>query len=226
MQCNKFAMAFVVSMMSAVGAQAAPIGIDGLIGTEWAGVTPTTMSFDPAAPLGNFGNPGTSNHVVGYDVYYRADSSFLYGLVKANGDSTGLNFANAYYNTNLVGGSDFGIEVTSSRGFTPGVAGYYDITPYFSFAQSAGNVNAVIEWAIAWSFFQNDPLNVLPADTNVAAGIQFRTLQAFGYSATGGDLSGARFGTVALAANEVPEPGALALGGLAMLAALGLRRRA
>jgi PEP-CTERM motif len=66
---------------------------------------------------------------------------------------------------------------------------------------------------------------VLPDNTDVSAGIQLRTLQAFGYSATGGDLSGARFGSVALQANAVPEPGALALGGLALLAAFGLRRR-
>jgi hypothetical protein len=219
------------ALFAATAAQAAPVGVDGTLGTEWAGVTATTVGYDAAAPTSNFGTPGLNNHNVGYSVYYRADATYLYGLLRANGDTGGLNFANLYFNTDLVGGSDLGIELDNNRSFKPGANGYYDLTGYLSVAHSLGNLNHVIEWSLSWAYINSNPDSFLPAGTNSANGIQLRLSQAFGYSVAGGDMNpatfaGPRFGTVAqAAANTVPEPASLALAACALLAAAAVRRQ-
>jgi hypothetical protein len=234
MNPSKFARTssfLAAALLAATAASAAPVGVDGSFGAEWAGVSATVVGYDAAAPTSNFSTPGLNNHNVGYRVYYRADSQYLYGLLQSNGDTNGLNFANLYFNTDLVGGSDFGIELDNNRAFKPGSPGYYDLSGALSVAHSLGNLNHVIEWSLSWAYINSNPDNILPAGTNSANGIQLRLSQAFGYSVAGGDMdpatfAGPRFGTVAqAAANTVPEPASLALAAFALLAAAGARRR-
>lgn len=212
---------------ASAAASAAPVGVDGVIGAEWIGATVRSIAYDSAAATSNFSSPGTSNHVVGYNVYYRADSSHLYVGLEAVGDTTGLNFANLYFNTDLIGGSDFGIEVTNNQAFRPGVAGYFGLSGYLTFAQSVGSTNHVIEMALDWNYLATDPDSILPDALSVSTGVQLRSVQAFGYSVTGGDLAGGtRFGTVSQPATAaVPLPGSLALAGLALAALAHTRRR-
>ncbi len=215
----------------AASSQAAPVSVDGVIGAEWAGTAPVVVAHDASAPSGNFSTPTSGTNAVGYSVYLRSDAQYMYVALQANGDTQGLNFANLYFNTDLVGGSDFGIEVTNNRAFQPGVAGYFDLSAYMTYALSGSDVNKVIEMALSWDYFTTNPNHILPAGTNVANGIQLRTSQSFGYTATGGamnaDFSGSRFGTVAQAVDgtELPEPSSAALGLLALGALAALRRK-
>lgn len=215
----------------AAGSQAAPVSVDGVIGAEWAGIAPVVVPYDASAPSGNFGTPTVGTNAVPYSVYLRSDAQYLYVGLKANGDTQGANFANLYFNTDLSGGSDFGIEVTNNRAFQPGVPGYFDLSGYLTYALSGSDVNRVIEMALSWNYFTSNPNKILPAGTNVANGIQLRTSQSFGYTATGGnmnaDFSGSRFGTVAQAADgtDLPEPSSAALGIFALVALATIRRK-
>ncbi len=55
----------------------AQVGVDGVIGPEWTGVTPTNVPY--SGPAGSCaGGPPPDAHLVGYDVYVRCDANYLY----------------------------------------------------------------------------------------------------------------------------------------------------
>ncbi|NUZ05821.1 PEP-CTERM sorting domain-containing protein [Piscinibacter koreensis] len=218
---------------------AAPVGLDGAIGAEWAGVTPVQVLYNPAAPTSNFGAPTNMSNSTAYQIFTRRDSNYLYAAVQTTGggDAAGLLFSNLYYSlrygpgTYGNNGSSIAFEITNDRAFNPNTGIYYNDTAAdlirFVALDNVGSPD-VIEAAIDLSVFTANALGVggfgLPAG-ETAAGIRLNLSQSFGYSVAGGATYGdARLGFVPLA-GTVPEPGALALSSLALLALAGTRRR-
>ena len=202
---------------------AAAVSVDGVIGAEWAGVTPTHVSQNALVDPGvqGPGSPGLFTESAPYDVYLRKDTTYLYVGLQSDSTVTAAGpFANLYFDTTPGTGSDVGFEVMNDRAFKPGFAGYYsygavDITK--GFTPNAAN-GGTIEFAVPLTFFTSDPLSI--GFTTAASAVQLRTSQSFGYAGASGtlDYSGARFGSVL-----VPEPTTLAA--LAGASVLGLRRR-
>lgn len=229
---RKALFALAVGLLAAGSAQAGPLGVDGTIGAEWAGANTVSVLYNPAAPTGNFGAPTNQNSEVGYTIYTRSDSLYVYvGLQTSTNYAGGLNFANLYFDTNPGSGSDVGFEVSNQQAFIPGSPGYFPYTVALNdihYALTAGSAStpSVIEFAVPVAFFTTDPLGMgFPVATTA---VQLRLSQSFGYSVAGGSSYGPdRLGTVSLASTAVPEPatvGALVLG-LALPLAMRVRRR-
>ncbi len=172
----------------------AQTGVDGIIGPEWSGpgVTIRTVTYDPGAPVGNFGTPGTTNSAVAYTTYFRADSTYIYAAVAANpaggGSAAGVQFANLYFSSTLPNGS-IGMEVTNNRFFRGGVFtggplndGYYPAAGYATWISNV--TNGVIEVAIPISFFRHDPLGM--GFATATSQVRFNLSQSLGYSVAGG----------------------------------------
>lgn len=230
--------ALAAAVLPAV-AMAQPVGLNGLIGAEWAGVTPVTVAFDPNAATSNFGTPGTTNHVTAYEIFLRRDANFLYTALRTtSGNASGYVFANLYYSLRSgpgpVGntGSSIGFEVLNDRAFSPGNPGYYNDGPgnLLQWATSGGAGNPdIIESAIDLSVFLGNALNVTGFGAANPVGIRLNLSQSFGYSVAGGpDYGEKRLGYVSLAeTTTVPEPSTYALfaAGLAALGIVARRRR-
>jgi MYXO-CTERM domain-containing protein len=210
------------------GPASAAIILDGTYDVAY-GAAKSSVAYDPAAPLGNFGTPGPTNQSAAYDIYLTTDATTVYGLIRAD-RVTGLQFANLYFDLDPANGngSDLGFEITNDRAFVPGMAGYSASLSGLTYALSADGLG--IEFAIDNSLFTSAiaGLTYYPGQEFATAGtdVVLRLSQSFGYSVAGGASYGiGRLGSVTLgASSDVPAPASLALAviGLGML---GFTRR-
>ena len=226
-----FIFTFVVILSLPVAAWADPVGVNGLLGPEWAGITPVSIAGNPGAPTGNFGTPGTQS-TSPYNIYVRDDGSYFYVLVTTT-DSTAPQFANLYIDTiaSTPGtGSDLGFEVTNDRAFIPGVPGYFSPSSSdFSFGTgSAGGVYGITA-AISNSFLMTDPLHMGFATTPDGTLVSLHLSQSFGYSVVGGGANypaPIELGAAVVGSSPVPEPASIEymfLSGLGVLSFAGRR---
>jgi PEP-CTERM motif len=219
----------------------ADAGWDGIIGSEWNGITPVQVTYDPAAPLGNFGAPGPTNHITGYEIFTRRDSSFVYVALRTTGptDAQSLIFSNLGFALRYGAGpfgtseSTIGFEVTNDRA-SKGVVSFpdnaSDLIRQGVVTGTAADPD-VIEVAFHWSIFLQNALGVtgygLPPGETVAGLRLFRS-QSFGYSVAGGPTygeTGLGFLTLPPVLTSAPEPSTLSLLAFAGVGALVFRRR-
>lgn len=213
------AVAVVASLVPAFAGSAlaaTPVGVDGVIGAEWGGVTPTFVDYTDGS------SPGA--HLVDFNVYVRADANFLYvaaQAIPAAGDqwdtasilSLGSS-ANIYLDTDVSGSSDLIIlplgtdnpgpdpgycnaadTICNTSGFGPsgpkiysaGVDGHPSTDP-------GGPIGGVREVAIPWTVLQTDPDGL--GFPHAVCSVNVRTIQAFGYNYSGSQFGATRFGTV------------------------------
>lgn len=220
---------------------AADAGWDGIIGGEWSGITPVQVAYDSAAPLGNFGAPGPTNHNTGYEIFTRSDSSYVYVALRTTGptDAQGLVFSNLgfalRYGAGAFGTSEstIGFEVTNDRAIKGGNT--FPDTPADLIRQGVVTGTPadpdVIEVAFHWSIFLQNALGVtgygLPPGETVAGLRLFRS-QSFGYSVAGGPTYGNNllgFLTPPAVIASAPEPSTLSLLAFAGGGVLVVRRR-
>ena len=175
---------------------------------------------------GNFGSPGTTNHMTSYDIFLAYDSGNVYGLLQNTGPRAnidGIAWANLYFDTNnaVSPGSDIGFELTNNRGFLPGVPGYSS-----PLGIQVVTINQSLEFLIPASYFTGG-VPGLGAFPLVAPGgtLQLRLSQSFGYSVAGGpDFGPARLGEIQIGAVPEPSTWAMMLIGFAGLGFMAYRR--
>ena len=225
----------------------AQVGVDGTRGSEWNGVTATSVLYDASAPVGNFGSPTNKNHTVAYDIYLRSDSNYVYGFLEtkpagAGNDSydASLAFTNLYFSTNPfgLGGSgsgSIGFELQNDRAFKPGGSGYlsgsltslgFSIVTVPGTNYGSGGTATVVEFAAPWSYFTSDPQSApfVPIDATNNK-LRLNLSQSFGYSVAGGDTDygSNRLGVVTY--SPVPEPASVLALGLGAVVLLKGRRK-
>jgi hypothetical protein len=192
----------------------APVGMDGVIGAEWAGASVKVVNYNPAAPTGNFGTPTGENHVVAYNVYTRQDANFLYVACQTNSALGGapnasVRFANIYFGGNTSIGFETGTTPTAA--FLPGMPGSFPVagligTPNEVFTSTDfSGAEYVIELAVPLQFIKDDPLGVGFTKLDGSAGKSFARIslsQSFGYSVAGGLTT---YGTNRLGYYSIPN---------------------
>jgi len=202
-------------LAAAISAPAhAGIVIDGIYDADY-GASTASVTYNPAAPLGNFGTPGTENHMSGYEIFLTADADYLYGFI--DGDTAGaLASTNLYFDLDVAAGngSDLGFEVFNDRAFIPGVGGYSaPLGIATAFTSDASGVN--LEFAIPIQYFTTAiaGLSYYPGRSLATPGgtVRLNLSQSLGYSVAGGQANygSDRLGVVGLSA--VPEPATWAM---------------
>jgi hypothetical protein len=238
---RRFFVALATAVLAlAAPAAATPLAIDGWPGAEWDGATMYRVYYNAAAPSGNNGAPGAFTNQIAYDVYTRADSAYIYGLLAINTRYGGTYHPSlaglvAYFDTDLSGAPDIGIEIPNDRVFL-------EFSPTtFVFAPSAHGVawaiddlRGVIEFAVPFAYLATDPQGL--GYPHSPSGVRLEMLRAFGDSFAGGpDYGPDRFGTFVFpstggggtdpgGATTIDEPGGAGMLAL-LLAFWRLRRR-
>jgi hypothetical protein len=196
--------------LGAVSTANAAILVDGAYDVDY-GAPKSSVGYDPAAPLGNFGSPGTTNHTTGYNIYLTEQGGSVYGFLQAFGPGTPLPFANLYFDLDRANGngSDLGFEIFNDRAFVPGMPGYSGLLGL----QTAVSLDGTgLEFSIPDTLFTGpiSGLTYYPGQEFPGPGddIVLRLSQSFGYSVAGGATYGDdRLGVVTLAAPlAVPGP--------------------
>lgn len=201
------------------------VDVDGVIGTEWTGAQVNTVTYNSAAPTSNFGAPTNETVGAAYNTYFRIDAGWVYFAVATNGTggTSAGNFANLYISSNNAG-SGIGMQVTGDTFFIPSTS-----QPFANSSLPVGQravwdeTPGVIELAIPFSFFQNDPLGMNFATTPNGGTVRWNLSQSFGYSVAGGQSF---YGDDRLGAGVIPVPGAGMIAFAGMAIAAGRRRRA
>lgn len=194
--------------LGSISAADATIVVDGSYDADYGAAT-STVDYDPGAPIGNFGAPGTTNHTTAYNIFITEQGGSVYGFLQAFGPGTPLAFANLYFDLDRANnnGSDLGFEVFNDRAFIPGVAGYSGPLG-LQFAVSGDGTG--LEFRLPDSLFTSPitGLTYFPGQQFPGPGddVVLRLSQSFGFSVAGGATYGEdRLGAVRLA-EAVPGP--------------------
>ena len=210
------------------GAQAT-IVVDGTLDAAYGAPT-SSVAYNPAAPISNFGAPTNESNAIAYDIYMKEDGGNVYLFLQTNpgqGQTSAGGFANLYFDLDpgQNNGSDLGFEVTNNLAFIPGVSG----SVAAPLVQFAGDTNH-LEIMIPDSYFTAPiaGLSYYPGHNFVSAAdpdLTLRLSQSFGYSVAGGDSYGDdRLGRVTLPF-ATPEPATLALFGSSLFGMGWLKRK-
>lgn len=235
-----FVAGFSILAALASLARAAPLGVDGTVGAEWQGITAKPIIFDGGAGINNFAIPGAANSVSAYEIRLRRDDDYVYGVLYTTGGKP-ASAINAAFNAKFffdtgptaVSSADVAIDIVNDQAFLPGgssLSGPLSPASLSRVLVPAGFSNeAVIEFAVPWSFFMTDPLGMGYAVVASGGQLRLNLSQSFGLSVAGGAAS---FGADQLGVLTAPvrrqvavEPAALALLGTGLAAAAFFGRR-
>jgi hypothetical protein len=230
---------FVFGVASSAIAQ---VGVDGVRGSEWNGISATSVLYDVAAPTSNFATPTNKNHTVAYDIYVRSDNNYVYGFLETKPAGAGVDnynstlaFTNLYFSTNPfglggAGSGSIGFELQNDRAFKPGGSGYlsgtlsslgFAVVTVTGTQYGSGAIPTVVEFAAPWTYFTSDPQAApfVPIDS-VNNKLRLNLSQSFGYSVAGGDADYGSNRLGVLTYSPVPEPAsilAVSLGAICFL---------
>jgi hypothetical protein len=210
----------------------AAVLVDGTLDAAYGGPS-AVVTYNAAAPNGNFGAPTSETAGVGYSIYVSSDASYWYGFFQADplgGGTSAGTFANLYFDLDPANGngSDLGFELSpgTQDAFVPGMPGNV-LTPG---VMTAAGTNS-FEVAIPVSYFTGPiaGLTYYPAQEFISASspdLVLRLSQTFGYSVAGGSTYGNdRLGRVSLSVADVPEPLTLSVFSAGLVGAAAIRRR-
>ncbi|MEK9136266.1 MAG: T9SS type A sorting domain-containing protein [Bacteroidota bacterium] len=216
---SQILFAAVLSLLCAAeSARAQAVGVDGVIGAEWASVTPTTVPYTGGSP--------PDAHLVGFNVYLRCDANYVYVGLQALPATNPSGWCDAY---NLGLGASVNLYLDTDPGTNPGAdLGFFPLGGFIythaygdpdltnerdmdarpteiitafnegnpgDCSDASTQVGGVREFAIAWSLLENDPDGLgFPKLTASNKVVNVRTVQAFGYNFSGEQFTN-RFGS-------------------------------
>lgn len=197
-------------VLAATSAHAA-IVVDGVRDAGYGAPT-ASVGYNAAAPTSNFGAPTNQDNNVAYDIYLTTSGSNLYGFLQAAGPTSGLDFANLYFDLDptVTPGSDVGFEITNNRAFVPGNPGYSGPAG-IQYALGSNSLEfsiPLIDFAAPIAGLTYFAGQTFPGANDP---VTLRLSQSFSYSVAGGASYGVnRLGTFTIP-GSVPEPSTWAM---------------